>query len=685
MSRGRKRSDDASQFSLPGMDADPAPVAVSEAPAETSIMQALDDWQARGWLRPLDRALVALFQELSPQTDPLVLLAAALTSHQLGHGHVCLDVAATLAQPDYALSLPPEGERRRDATLPSQLLRSVTHDAWLALLRASDLVDAGERDGAPMVLAGDRLYLRRYWTYELQVAAALRERLREPLAVPGDLPARLNELFGPPAPDATDWQKIACAVAARGRFTLITGGPGTGKTTTVVRLLGLLQAPAVKSGQPLRIRLAAPTGKAAARLSESIAAQVSRLAVDEATRAAIPTDVSTLHRLLGTRPDTRRFRHHRGEPLALDVLVVDEASMIDLEMMASVLDALPSSARLILLGDKDQLASVEAGAVLGDLCRDAEAGNYRDDTIAWLQTVTGAPVTHPALRPGDSPLAQQTVMLRHSRRFGADSGIGRLADAVNRQDAVTARQLLAQGLPDARGLQAETADRAFADLLTDGHPEGGEGYAHYLTVLRDTRPPAGTAPDDPAWEAWAAGVLAAFDRFRLLCALRRGAWGVEGLNAHVATTLRRRGLLESDHGWYEGRPVLSTRNDYSLGLMNGDIGIALRLPGPHGTAALRVAFPRADRPGGARFILPSRIGDIDTVFAMTVHKSQGSEFDHTVLALPPVASPVMTKELVYTGITRARRWFTLVESGQGVFDEAVMRRVTRVSGLTVKV
>ncbi|HHK5494660.1 TPA: exodeoxyribonuclease V subunit alpha, partial [Pseudomonas aeruginosa] len=231
----------------------------------------------------------------------------------------------------------------------------------------------------------------------------------------------------------TDWQKLACALAARGYFSLITGGPGTGKTTTVVRLLGLLQAPAVAAGQPLRIRLAAPTGKAAARLSESIGQQVRALPLAEDVLQAIPAEVTTLHRLLGSRPDTRHFRHHRDNPLALDVLVVDEASMIDLEMMASLLDALPPQARLILLGDKDQLASVEAGAVLGDLCRDAEEGWYSAETRAWLQRVSDE--TWQGLREGSAqahPLAQQTVMLRHSRRFGASSGIGRLARLVNR-------------------------------------------------------------------------------------------------------------------------------------------------------------------------------------------------------------------------------------------------------------
>ncbi|WP_132458623.1 exodeoxyribonuclease V subunit alpha [Pseudomonas aeruginosa] len=596
--------------------------------ARHDLLRQLDLWVARGWLRALDRAFVAFLVELQPQADPRVLLAAALTSHQLGHGHVCLDLEATLGAPDAALSLPPEGDEGRDVLLPSQLLRGVRLDAWREALAASSLVEVvDERPGdpepsetatSPLVLCAQRLYLRRYWRHELEIALALRERLGRQAPLAADLAPRLAALFAQaPTEDGqrvTDWQKLACALAARGYFSLITGGPGTGKTTTVVRLLGLLQAPAVVAGQPLRIRLAAP----------------------------------------------------------------------------SLLDALPPQARLILLGDKDQLASVEAGAVLGDLCRDAEEGWYSAETRAWLQRVSGE--TWQGLREGSAqahPLAQQTVMLRHSRRFGASSGIGRLARLVNRQQADDARALLDSPPADLFDLRLRgERDAAFARLFVDGHPQAPGtpyGYRHYLQRLAEGRPAAGLALEDGAWERWAQSVLTAFDAFRLLCALRRGPWGVEGLNQRVAAELLRLGLIEADHGWYEGRPVLVTRNDYSLGLMNGDIGIALRLPERNDDGslrfALRVAFPRNDGSGGVRFVLPSRLVEVDTVFAMTVHKSQGSEFAHTALVLPDALNPVLTKELVYTGITRARDWFSLVESLPGVFEEAVRRKVRRLSGL----
>jgi len=662
------------------------------------LLALLDRWVERGWLRALDRAFVGFLRDRDPHGDSLVLLAAALASHQLGHGHVCLDVHKTLAEPDFALSLPPEGDALAGPLLlPSQLLERLTDETWLQRLQASVLVadgDAPEQVARPLVLCDGRLYLRRYWTYERQIDSALRQRLSQGEATPVDLRARLDNLFLESAePGQIDWQKLACALATRSAFSIITGGPGTGKTTTVVRLLALLQAPAVEAGRPLRIRLAAPTGKAAARLTESIGQQVERLTVSAEVREQIPCDVSTVHRLLGSRPNSRHFRHHAGNPLPLDVLVVDEASMIDLEMMANLLAAMPDNARLILLGDKDQLASVEAGAVLGDLCRDAEEGRYSPQTRAWLEQVSGESLAASGLESGDDerhPLAQQVVMLRRSRRFGEGSGIGQLARLVNRQQAREARDLLVKGgytdvfAFDVHGEHNRKFDRLVLDGLAQG-AEGPQGYRNYLHAIRQGRPGADRAQDDPCWSDWALDVLKAFERFQLLCAVRKGPWGVEGLNQRVGRVLTAAGLIEGDQPWYEGRPVLVTRNDYGLNLMNGDIGIALRVPDEHSESApLRVAFPRNDGRGGVRFVLPSRLSEVETVYAMTVHKSQGSEFAHTALVLPDALNPVLTKELIYTGITRAKDWFSLLEPRKGVLEEAVERRVKRISGLMLE-
>jgi len=669
------------------------------------LITALDQWVSWGWLRSVDRALVRWQLRQQPDTPASILLLTALASHQVGRGHVCLDMAALLRNAAVTLALPPERVRltvAHQACLPERLLAQSlgTHDLQQFLLTSMPALEAQlARHSSILLLADTRLYLRRYFDSEQRVAAAIRARLQPPGMIPdadaqtradADLRAGLQSLFK--TPDGSpglqpDWQRAACAIAARSRFSIITGGPGTGKTTTVVRLLALLQAQALQTGAPLRIKLAAPTGKAAARLTESIGRQRADLAVSAAVRDAIPTQVSTLHRLLGSLPDTRHFRHHAGNPLPLDVLVIDEASMIDLDLMDSVLAALPPSARLVLLGDKDQLASVEAGAVLGELCRHADGGFYDPATLAWLSAVTGQSFTQAGLQTGSAAtqaLAQHTVMLRQSRRFGPDSGIGQLAQPVNRGDVIAAQALLARGLPDAQALAlSETAQTQW--LLTGDAARAATGYRQYLQVLQAQRPTGD--PSEAARDSWAQAVLRAFDRFRLLCAVHDGPAGVDALNLRIAQALQRDGLLAAASGWYEGRPVMMTRNDYALGLMNGDIGIALCLPleEPGAAAVLRVAFPRpGSRDGDAsslQWVLPSRLDGAVTVFAMTVHKAQGSEFEHTALLLPPQRSPVLTRELIYTGITRAQKVFTLLTSGDGIWELAMTQRVQRASGL----
>lgn len=668
------------------------------------IFQLLNDWLELGWLRALDLSLVKLLAKLDPEAEPLTLLVIALVSHQLGHGHICLDLDSLLRDPDLALLLPPEGQLvEPQQVLPSQLLAAVSVEQCLAALAHSVLLsDQEQGTAAPLVLLHKRLYLYRYWQYEVDVAEHLVRRLKTTMPLAADFTQRLSTLFNQPlivgGQRQTDWQKVACAMAAQGQLTLITGGPGTGKTTTVVRLLALLQQSALEDGQALRVQLAAPTGKAATRLTESIGEQVTGLPVAAAVKQSIPSEVTTLHRLLGSLPNTRRFRHNSSNPLVVDVLVIDEASMIDLEMMHSVLQAMPAHARLILLGDKDQLASVEAGSVLGDLCVDAELTYYTVHTQQQLEQLCNEPVHAEPWCVGDPlrhPLAQRTVMLRHSRRFGSDSGIGQLAQAVNQGEQRLAWQLLQKPSADISYLSLNSSNAAeFERLLLGATGENPQhlGYRHYLSVLHQQRPAADKPFSADIWQQWASAVLNAFDQFRLLCALRKGDFGVAGLNERIVKLLHSRGLIAGVDGWYEGRPVLVTQNDYSLGLMNGDIGIALWLPSSEAAAGeekpqqvLRVVFARNDGTGGVRFILPSRLTAVETVFAMTVHKSQGSEFAHTALVLPDRLNPVLSKELLYTGITRARNKFTLVESQTGVFVAAVQRKVERSSGLNAAI
>jgi exodeoxyribonuclease V alpha subunit len=462
-------------------------------------------------------------------------------------------------------------------------------------------------------------------------------------------------------------------VALRGGLAVITGGPGTGKTYTVARLLALLFAMAGSEAAGLRIALAAPTGKAAARLKQSIDGALEQLG--ERLGDALPLRelagrmgaARTLHSLLGARPDTRSFAHHAGNPLDVDVLIVDEASMIHLEMMASLLAALPDHARLILLGDKDQLASVEAGAVLGDLCHQAEAGGYSEDTLDYVRRAAGQEI--PAAFAGDAgALAQRIVMLRQSRRFGGP--IGQLAAAVNRGDAEAARQVLQA---DSGGVLqwldgAQPSDALH--LAVEGRPGAGGGYRDYLTMLKNIPGP------EQDYDAWVALVLEAFERFRLLCAVREGEWGVAGLNEAIEQRLEAARLIRRRGEWYVGRPVMVTRNDYATGVYNGDIG--LTLPDPSRPGSLRVYFSDGE---AVRSVLATRLRNVETAYAMTVHKSQGSEFRHTVLVLPREGGAVLARELVYTGITRAREYFTLVSPNATVLAQAVAERTHRASGL----
>ncbi|MEF8755794.1 MAG: exodeoxyribonuclease V subunit alpha [Accumulibacter sp.] len=661
----------------------------------------LRQWRERQWLRPLDVAFADFLWQEVPNASPWLILAAALASHQLGRGHACLDLAAALAAPGQALSLPPAGDERLPAAGPSlrpeEVLAGLRLAAWLEALAHPQLV-AGGSGTTPLVLADGRLYLRRYWQYEQDVRAAIERRLAGSPQLRAALPAAalratLAALFPPAAGERPDWQKLACALAAGSAFSIITGGPGSGKTTTVLRLLALLQALAfAAAGQalrPLRIRLAAPTGKAAARLGAAItraraSLSLAGVADAESVRAAIPDRVATLHRLLGARPDTRRFAHHAGNPLAVDLLVIDEASMVDLEMMAAVFAALPGTARLVLLGDRDQLASVEAGAVFGELCRRAGDGHYLPATCDWLSAVSGERIAPALVDPQGGALDQAVVMLRHSHRFAAASGIGRLAAAVNAGDTQRLEELWRQPPADLAFRELSGDDgQAFGELVIDGGqtPAAGSGYRHYLQLMRERRPPrtAGAA----AFAAWARAILAAHGEFQVLCALRLGTWGVAGLNQRIADVLQAAGLIRAAHGWYPGRPLLVTRNEYSLGLMNGDIGIVLEVPGgAAGESTLRVAFPVTGEEQGIRWVLPTRLRAVETAYALTVHKAQGSEFAHAALLLPDAASPVLTRELLYTGITRARSRLTLATpAGVDLLREAVRRRVLRASGL----
>ena len=662
-----------------------------------AVPEILDAWADAGLLRQLDAAFSRFIAELDPSASPALRVASAMLAQMEGRGHGCLPLA-TLPSARDAMAGWPTSAREQLVSLWEAM--PATLDGWRDAISASTTVQRIGRDpdrGQPLVLDGPdeapQLYLRRYWRYECSVSTAIADRLSgltdDESTGPDTTNIRgwLARLF-PPDPDRPpggfDWQKAACAIAMRGRLAVITGGPGTGKTYTAARLLALLftihDAP-----DGLRVALAAPTGKAAARLKQAIDASLQQLqrgvgdAIDLGALIQRVGAARTVHSLLGARPGTRRFAHHAGRPLDVDVVIVDEVSMVHLEMMAALLDALPPACRLILLGDKDQLASVEAGAVLGDLCQDARAGRYRASTARYLQQTTGEtlPPEFLANAKTSSALAQQTVMLRESRRFHGP--IGQLAQAVNEQaDVERARQLLERGERDALFVDESGRLDTAISLAVRGRPGAQACYADYLALMAERPPVDGRAGG--AHGQWASAVLKAFEGVRVLCAVRDGDWGVAGLNRAIERALAEAGLLSLRGSWYPGRPVIVTRNDPTLGVFNGDVGITL--PGADPGQGLRVWFHDAN---GLRSVSVSRLAHVETAFAMTVHKSQGSEFEHTVLVLAASGGGVLSRELLYTGITRARSAFSLVSEHPDLLGRAISQPTVRQSGLTARI
>lgn len=689
------------------------------------MRDALGDLARAGGLRLLDRAFANFLTSLDPDAGPALALAAVLLSRVEGMGHTCLPVDALCQSQTALFDWPPEA-----LPLATSLWRGMPADraAWLETLSASKTVwvSPDEPDqGEPLVLdctgSVPRLYLRRYWQYEQTVAGAIRARssVRDPVDTAA-LRQWITRLFEHPATGSKtppepaqhpgagttrrstsgirrepDWQRVACAIAARGRLTLLTGGPGTGKTHTAARVIALLAA-LHQGPAPLRVALAAPTGKAAARLRQSIDQSLQSLSgvlSPELDGDALGRQIGparTLHALLGASPHTRRFRHHAAHPIAADLVIIDEASMVHLEMMAALLQALPPSARLILIGDRDQLASVEAGAVLGDLCGPPLAARYDRDTARFIEAATGETLPHTSvfqsaetdhaqaslsLFPDErapTPLTGQTVVLEQSHRFA--SPIAALARAVN--DAASPERVAAlfgvDNTSPVFATQHGSVSQVVA-LAVNGRAGARASYRDYLELLQ-ARPAHG---DATAHTRWVRSILDAFDRFRVLCVVREGAWGVSGLNHAIEQALAHAGLLSPAGTWYAGRPVMVTRNSAAIGVFNGDVGIAL--PGVETSDRMRVYFPH---PEGVRAVSPGRLPQVETAFAATVHKSQGSEFEHTALVLAAHSGSVLTRELLYTGITRARQAFTLIAEQSGLLEQGLARVTRRASGLS---
>jgi len=602
-------------------------------------MDQLKELGSQGVLQDIDLELCRFLNEQDADLSDKVQLAACLVSYLYRQGDVCLLLEKYASQ-----TLFDESDGVSGIEAPEL-------DSWIQALSASQQVGR-PGDFKPLILdEGGRLYLHKLWHYENTLAEQLISRSeRQVIDIDNHLLHEgLDRLFPNSNPGEVDWQKVAAATSVRHNLSIISGGPGTGKTSTVVRVLALLLEQTAGQGQNLSIALAAPTGKAAARLKESITSAKQDLKVSGEIREAIPDETTTLHSLLGARRYSSSFKYDADNPVPYDLVIVDEASMVDQALMSKLANALLEKTRLILLGDKDQLASVEAGSVLGDICS-LEGNQFSPETADWLDELS---LTIPESNMTDNvqPLTDHITLLTKSYRFESDSGIAQLAESVNRGLADQSLEVL----------QSSTYEDASLTTIADTSQLEQIIHNKMVGLFKDV------LQSDSAEEA-----LELLNRFQILSAHRRGPWGIEFLNRYVEQVLQRAGLIPKYEQWYPGKPVIINVNDYTLGLHNGDTGICLRDEGQ-----LKIHFQHE---GQIRTISPGRLPDHNTAFALTVHKSQGSEFEEVLLILPDALSQVLSRELIYTAITRARTKIDIL-GRESVLRQTIQKKLQRSSGL----
>jgi len=588
-----------------------------------------------GFFSRIDIHFARFIKRLCMPVNDNTVLAAALVSKYTREGHICLDLAEHAG---------------KKVVFSAQLLSTLecpSLDTWVEDLRACSVVGM-PGDYTPMVLdTACRLYLWRYWDYERTCADKLLFLSRQKKSFDVEMFRQgLQEVFPQEDDCGSKEQKLSALAALRSGLCVITGGPGTGKTTLVSKILSLL----AHHDSSLSVALAAPTGKAAQRVGEAVFETIRLFDLPDEIKVSLSGKASTIHRLLGIVRSKSLPRYNRNNLLPHDVVVIDEASMVDLSLMAKLVQAVKPSARLILLGDKNQLASVQAGHVLGDICDTGAVYGYSQELVADVKEMIGYD-----LETGiESGMQDSVIELKRTYRFSPESGIYQLSRCVNEGDVSSCMDIIrSDGYKDIRFYETSAEEQVVRNLQT---------------IILDAYSPClrGTDPGE---------CLRLFNSFRVLCALREGPAGVVRMNALIEQTLAAHGLIKPAAQYYHGRPVLITANDYNMRLFNGDIGIILF---DKEDRELRAFFPA---PAGApRKISVARLPQHETAFAMTVHKSQGSEFDHVLLMLPEKDAQVLSRELIYTGITRARNRLDLFFDID-VFSAAAARRTKRTSGL----
>lgn len=618
------------------------------------------------------------FSYTQEQKD-LAIFLAALVSFNVMKGHSCINLNSDLINNPFKLN----NENDKNEILKK--IGGIEPLQWQKNLQNHIAFSHNPEQVAPLLFQGNRLYFYRYWQAENRIAqkmqAAAQSDLTNDEAEIALNKTVLNQLF-PPVENTVFRQKMAVATALKQRLTFISGGPGTGKTYTVAMLLAALQLKQLKqNSSPLSIALAAPTGKAAARLKESILNTIQRLAIPDYVKQLVPSKAQTIHRLLGIRPNSDKPLFNAENPLHLDLLIVDEASMIDLFLFEKLLNATKLSTRLIFLGDKDQLASVEAGNVMSELGSLLNSNiysqpKYSPQHIHYLNETIGYTAEFLS-DPSIPTICDSLCELTESRRFGENSGIGKLAKEINNEQAVRAWQLFTNPTFQDLVLMTypkveNTAEKkqAIQQSVQFIAQKAVELYRPYLELVKQRE----AFPQQVSIRE----IFHAFNQVRFLSALRVSELGVEQLNQIISEALKRVGLIQFKHHRenYLGKPILITENAVQNHIFSGDIGLVL--PDETGKKA-KVYFETEVNEQNHTLSL-SRLPNYEPAYVMTVHKSQGSEFAHTLLIMPHTTSPVLTKELLYTAVTRAKDKFTLF-SYEHIWRKAVENKVQRQSGL----
>jgi len=725
----------------------------------TKVLSVLSQATQLGILREIDYSLALFFYSLSPETATAAfLLTSALLSYSESLGHTCLSIDQLTHQglsflgisnssdsvSEIALLLPRTKDDFQLELLKSPLIRFEALEGVESVVCVTEHTDQGQ----PLVLCRNQnkllLYFRRHYQSETLIANAVVDKCRKLLPVDELKAAELLDLLFPKSfsdlkyPEL-DWQKIACALALRSSFTLITGGPGTGKTYTVSRLIALILA-LNDDVQKLKIALVAPTGKAASRLYRSIQNSLQELSdklhtLEKFSDKLLNIGVAkTLHSLLGARRGSRTYRHHSGNPLDLDVLIVDESSMISIEMMSALLRALQPNTQLILLGDKNQLSSVEAGSVFGELCKSQpfellqtidginEFPIYGQDVKEFLQRVASSLMTsaHPNSLDGNdlafssNVIRDHIVKLQRSHRFGGP--IGQFATFVNEGASVDAWQVIRIDASASIFIKTTEDPQAIFSVAMNGrsiNPSQSSAesnltshYQQYWDLIRQAFKDGLLRQYSKAPSAFDSvsnifiqrknsqqfleeqtnciiNILKTFDGIRILCAVNEGPLGVDALNDFMEQGFKSLGYIQDASTWYVGKAIMLTRNQPELELSNGDVGLVLpSLDGDEVTNRLKVYFLAGD---GLQSVALNRLDAVQTAYAMSIHKSQGSEFDHALLVLPKNMDQALNRELLYTGITRAKTYLTIFQAQNGLIDMAIAKKTDRDSGLVSRI